>query len=100
MVLDITLITVGPQLDIFAICLYIYTRYNTDWIANTEIGLDPSNSLIKRLRYINDLSAFVCLEHKSIHKCIMIFCETILPQRNEYVYDGNLSGHRLIFLNS
>ena len=24
--------------------------YNTDWIANKEIGLDPSNSVIKRLR--------------------------------------------------
>ena len=33
--------------------LYVYTfysRYNMDWIANTEIGLDPSNSVIKRLR--------------------------------------------------
>ena len=32
--------------------LYVYTfysRYNTDWIANTEIGLDPNNSVIKRL---------------------------------------------------
>ena len=26
-----------------------YSRYNTDWIANTEIGLDPNNSDIKRL---------------------------------------------------
>ena len=29
--------------------LYVYTfhsRYNTDWIANMEIGLDPSNSVI------------------------------------------------------
>ena len=23
--------------------------YYTDWIANTEIGLDPNNSVIKRL---------------------------------------------------
>ena len=27
-----------------------YSRYNMDWIANTEIGLDPNNSVIKRLR--------------------------------------------------
>ena len=34
------------------ILLYNYTfhsRYNTDWIANREIGLDPNNSVIKRL---------------------------------------------------
>ena len=32
--------------------LYVYTvysRYNTDWIANTEMGLDPNNSVKKRL---------------------------------------------------
>ena len=27
-----------------------YSCYNTDWIANIEMGLDPSNSVIKRLR--------------------------------------------------
>ena len=32
-----------PNQTIFAICLYILL-YNTDWIANMEIGLDPSNS--------------------------------------------------------
>ena len=32
-------------LDYFA----VYSRYNTDWIANTEIGLDPNKSVIKRL---------------------------------------------------
>ena len=35
--------------------LYVYTfysRYLTDWIANTENGLDPSDSVIKRLRFI------------------------------------------------
>ena len=26
-----------------------YSRYNTVWIANTEIGLDSNNSVIKRL---------------------------------------------------
>ena len=34
------------------ILLYIYTiysRYNTDWIANMEIGLDPNDSVIKSL---------------------------------------------------
>ena len=35
--------------------LYVYTfysRYNADGVANMEIGLDPSNSVIKRLRCI------------------------------------------------
>ena len=35
------------------ILLYIYifySRYNTNWIANTEIVLDPNNNVIKRLR--------------------------------------------------
>ena len=27
-----------------------YSHYNTVWIANTEIVLDPNNSVIKRLR--------------------------------------------------
>ena len=27
----------------------IFSHYNIDWIANTEIGLDPNNSVIKRL---------------------------------------------------
>ena len=34
------------------ILLYIYTFYSCytmDWIANTEIGLNPNNSVIKRL---------------------------------------------------
>ena len=55
-VLDITLITVGLQLLISNyFCLFLlyfytfYSRYNTVWIANTEIGLDPNNSVIKRL---------------------------------------------------
>ena len=39
-----------PKWSNFAICLYIYSLYNTDWIANTEIVLDPNNSVIKRLR--------------------------------------------------
>ena len=40
--------------------LYVYTfysGYNTDWIANTEIGLDPSKRVIKRFRCI----CFVCI---------------------------------------
>ena len=35
------------------ILLYIYifySRNNTDWIANVKIGLNPNNSVIKRLR--------------------------------------------------
>ena len=40
------------------ICCYFFTgsvfysRYNTDWITNTETVLDPNNSVIKRLRCI------------------------------------------------
>ena len=30
-------------------CLLPFFHYNTVWIANTEIGLDPNNSVIKRL---------------------------------------------------
>ena len=52
-VLDITRVNAGPQMVIKKlILLYNYTfysRYNTDWIANTEIGLDPNKSVIKRL---------------------------------------------------
>ena len=49
MVLDITLITAGPQMAILDVYTF-YSRYNTDWIAYTEISLDPNNSVIKRLR--------------------------------------------------
>ena len=52
-ILDTTRIWVGPQMATFYTFFYItyifYSRYNTDWIANTEIGLDPNNSVIKRL---------------------------------------------------
>ena len=52
-VLDITGIRVGPQMaiqDSFSYVIYaFYSPYNTVWIANTEIGLDPNNSVIKRL---------------------------------------------------
>ena len=35
---------------LFLLYVYIfYSRYKTIWIANTEIGLDPNNSVIKRL---------------------------------------------------
>ena len=54
---DITVITDGPKLNCFAICPHILLSNNTDWIANTEIGLYPSNSVIKRLMcIINSLS--------------------------------------------
>ena len=54
-VLDITWIMVGPQKAIQKL-LFIYAfyfRYNTDWIANMEIGLAPMNNVIKRLWCIN-----------------------------------------------
>ena len=34
---------------IFLYNYLFYSRYKTVWIANTEIGLDPNNSVIKRL---------------------------------------------------
>ena len=49
MVLD----TGGPQMIILHYFLLhvstFYYCYNKDWIANTEISLDPNNSVIKRL---------------------------------------------------
>ena len=55
-VLDITLITAGPQLVILDYFCYmsidtLYSRYKKDWIANSD--LDPNNSVIKRLWCIN-----------------------------------------------
>ena len=41
-----------------AIHFTLVARYNTVWIANTEIGLDPNNSVIKRLWCINSCSNF------------------------------------------
>ena len=36
--------------DSFSCITYaFYSQYNTVWIANMEIGLDPENSVIKRL---------------------------------------------------
>ena len=49
-------------LDYFCCTIYVYTfysRYNTDWIANTEIGLDPNDSVIKRLWCIIELKSVV-----------------------------------------
>ena len=40
--------TIGPTL-VFLYDYTFYSRYNTVWIANMEIGLDPNNSVIKRL---------------------------------------------------
>ena len=52
-VLDITWIRLGPQMAIQNFFSYItyafYSRYNTVWIANTEIVWDPNISVIKRL---------------------------------------------------
>ena len=53
MILDITRTRVGPKMAILNSISYITyafnTQYNTVWIAYTEIGLDPNNSVIKRL---------------------------------------------------
>ena len=36
--------------DFFSYIPYaFYSRYSTVWLANMEIGLDPNNSIIKRL---------------------------------------------------
>ena len=56
MVLDITRIRLGPQMAIQNFFSYItyafYSQYNTVWISNTEIVLEPKNSVVKRLACI------------------------------------------------
>ena len=44
-------------LPLIYVCIfyYFYARYNTNWIANKEIGLNPSNSVIKRLWCLNNV---------------------------------------------
>ena len=47
--------TPDGHFELFLLHVYIYTfnfRYNTDWIANTKIGLDLNNSVITRFLYI------------------------------------------------
>ena len=47
---------------LFLLCVYtFYSQYNTDWIANTEISLDPINSVIKRLWCIDQRGNLVYL---------------------------------------
>ena len=49
---DITGVIAGPHWSFktdFAINYTFDSCYNMDWIANMEIGLDPNNSVIKRL---------------------------------------------------
>ena len=49
-VLDITRIGAGPQnviINLFSYTSTFYSHYKTVWIANTEIGLDPNNSVIR-----------------------------------------------------
>ena len=37
----------------YLLCVYIFdSHYNANLIANTEIGLDPNNSIIKRFKCI------------------------------------------------
>ena len=52
------------RLILLYICSF-YSRYNTDWIANMEIGLDPNNSVIMRLRcsctiHVAETKALIC----------------------------------------
>ena len=54
-VLDITRISVGPQLvilDLFSNITLHFTLVITVWIANTEIGLDPNNSYKEVVVYV------------------------------------------------
>ena len=47
--------------DSFSHIIYaFYSHYNTVWIANTEIGLDPNDSVKKRLWCIRKYSADYC----------------------------------------
>ena len=52
-VLDTTQLSGEPQSaisDKFSYIIYtFYSHYNTVWITNTEIALNPNNSVIKRL---------------------------------------------------
>ena len=81
MVLDIAQIGTGPQMaikDSFSYIIYaFYSRYNMVWIANTEIGLDPKNSVIKRLWYTWKwyFEIKVDILHKNVHFCIYIILE-------------------------
>ena len=62
--LDTTRIRVGPQMALWDSFVYItyafYSQCNTGWIANMEIGLDPNNSVMKRLwcRWLHNTPQF------------------------------------------
>ena len=76
--------------------LYVYTFYshnNMVWIANTEIGLDPSNSVIKRLRCTQKVSIILCAREyqefvakiakliKNVFQCIQIYLFMIIKNQ-------------------
>ena len=80
-VLDITLIIVGPQLDYFGyMSICFFSCYNTDWIANTEIGLDASNSVIKRLRCIFQCPNTVQAKQTKLHVHVVAIWKMVLWQ--------------------
>ena len=59
-VADVSLTVVGPQIVIYLTLslLYVYrvySCYKMYWMANTEIGLDLNNSVIKRLWFRPEL---------------------------------------------
>ena len=63
------------------IYMYIfYSHYNTDWIANTEIVLDPINSVIDRLRcmYIGVPVSMLQYDHHHM--------SSILSSENAVIY--------------
>ena len=68
-VLDITRIGTGPPMaikDSFSYITYAYySQYNTVWIANMEIGLDPKYSVIKRLWCIIMLNIHVYIYNET-----------------------------------
>ena len=76
--------------------LYVYTFYshnNTVWIANTEIGLDPNNSVIKRLRCTQKVSIILFAREyqkfvakiakliKNVFQCIQIYLFMIIKNQ-------------------
>ena len=68
------------------ILLYIYifySHYNTDWIANTEIVMDPNDSVIKRLRCTKNLKFLP----ESIYLLSMRYLYRKSPFKN--VFDQN-----------
>ena len=69
MLLDATLIT--DHLRLFLLYVYpVYSHYNTDWTVNTKIGLNPNNSVIKRLWCTSTL--YVILDFSALESILAL----------------------------